>query len=281
RLQVCLTDGNLLTAELLGAYRMSLLEGELTLSSAERLAGMTFSRTGSPGVVSRTISLGGGVTMEFVLIRPGSFMMGSEEGDDQEKPVHKVTITKPFYMGRYEVTQDQWQAVMGTNPSSSKGPKKPVEKITWDECQAYVRKLNEKVPGGQFGLPTEAQWEYACRAGSTTEYCYGQDTGGLVEYAWYSGNSSQSAHPVGEKKPNAWGLYDMHGNVWEWCQDWYAGYASGAQANPNGPNSGSSRVFRGGAFFGHAGLCRSAKRAGDSPGHRDFEVGVRLVRSLP
>jgi len=232
----------------------------------------------------RTVELGGGVKMELVLIRPGSFKMGSEKGDNDEKPVHKVTITKPFYMGKYEVTQEQWQAVMGSNPSSFKGPKNPVDLVTWEDCQTFIRKLNEKVPGLNAALPTEAQWEYACRAGSSTEYCYGDDAGGLGEYAWFEGNSGQTTHPVGEKKPNAWGLYDMHGNVWEWCQDRYGKeyYASSPASDPTGLSSGAFHVLRGGSW-GYLGptRCRAAARYGPFPLYRYDSKGLRVVSPVP
>ena len=166
-----------------------------------------------------------------------------------------MTITKPFYLGKYEVTQEQWEAVMGSNPSNFKGPKNPVEQVSWDDCQEFLDKLNAKAggQGGKFVLPTEAQWEYACRAGSTGKFCFGDDEKQLGEYAWYDENSDSKTHPVGEKKPNAWGLYDMHGNVWEWCQDWYGAYGAEAVDDPSGPTTGSGRVFRGGGWNNAAG----------------------------
>ena len=163
-----------------------------------------------------------------------------------------MRITKPFYLGKYLVTQEQWEAVMGNNPSHFKGPKNPVEQVSWDDCQQFLEQAQRegRPRGGKFQLPTEAQWEYACRAGSTTRYCFGDDESELGEYAWYDANSGSKTHPVGEKKPNAWGLYDMHGNVWEWCQDWYDGgyYANSPTDDPTGPATGSDRVFRGGGW---------------------------------
>ena len=196
------------------------------------------------------VDLGGGVKMELVLIPAGEFLMGNDRGFG---PIHKVRITKPFYLGKYLVTQEQWQAVMGSNPSNFKGPKNPVERVSWDNCQEFIEKLNANVAGGKgrFALPTEAQWEYACRAGSTTKYCFGDDDSQLGEYAWYGGNSGNQTHPGGEKRPNAWGLYDMHGNVYEWCQDWYVSnyYANSPTDDPTGPSGEltSFRVIRGGA----------------------------------
>ena len=234
------------------------------------------------------VDLGKGIKLEIVLIPAGEFMMGSPDSDKLafgvEKPQHRVRITKPFYLGKYLVTQEQWEAVTGSNPSHFKGPKNPVEQVTWDDCQEFIKKLNERVrrpnPNpfrgthkvgrgeGEFRLPTEAQWEYACRAGSKTRYCFGDDESGLGEYAWYDKNSGDKTHPEGEKKPNAWGLYDMHGNVWEWCQDWWKDgyYKESPVDDPTGPPQGSSRVNRGGSWSYPANDCRSASRYGGAPG---------------
>ncbi len=230
-----------------------------------------------------SIDLGGGVTMDFVLIRPGSFMMGSDSvsssGIFDEKPVHKVTLTKPFYLGKFEVTQDQWQAVMGSNPSQIKGPKLPVENLSWNDCQSFLTKLQEKLPGQKFALPTEAQWEYACRAGSTTKFSYGDDESNLGEHAWfYGGQTSSTTHPVGGKKPNAWGLHDMHGNVWEWCADWYANYPVGDATDPQGVSSGTHHVYRGGAWFNPPDFLRSSARSyGPTLDFRYGGLGLRLL----
>jgi formylglycine-generating enzyme required for sulfatase activity len=229
-----------------------------------------------------TVDLGGGVKIDFVLIPAGSFQMGDEKGKSNEKPVHKVNITKPFYLGKYEVTQEQWQAVMGSNPSHFKGPKNPVEQVSWDNCQAFLNKLNEKSRSGgvKFGLPTEAQWEYACRAGTTTQYSVGDDPAKLGDYAWWKENAEKTTHPVGQKKPNAWGLYDMHGNVFEWCADWYAAYSNSSVDDSTGPTSGSDRVLRGGCWSFDAGLCRSAFRFIGTPAFRFHILGFR-VASVP
>jgi formylglycine-generating enzyme required for sulfatase activity len=228
--------------------------------------------------------LGDGVKLELVLIPAGEFLMGSPDSDKDaspnEKPQHRVRITKPFYLGKYLVTQEQWEAVMSYNPSQFKGPKNPVERVSWEDCRGFVEKLNAKVGGGKFSLPTEAQWEYACRAGSTTRYCYGDDETQLGEYAWYEENSDRKTHPVGEKTPNAGGLYDMHGNVWEWCQDWYdqGYYANSPTDDPTGPAGGSIRVNRGGSWSLTARNCRSAIRFRFSPGHRVIILGFRVSR---
>jgi len=234
-----------------------------------------------------TVDLGGGVKLEIVLIPAGEFLMGSPDSDKDSfpfefvwKPQHRVRITKPFYMGKYLVTQEQWEAVMGNNPSYFKGPKNPVEMVSWEDCQKFLKRLNDKVGGGKFQLPTEAQWEYACRAGSKTKYCFGDDERQLGDYAWHDKIWGGKTHPVGEKKPNAWGLYDMHGNTFEWCQDWWnAGYYRESPVDdPPGAATGSSRVNRGGSWYTPAWSCRSAFRYRDSPGGRLPVLGLRVSR---
>lgn len=220
------------------------------------------------------LGLGGGVKLDLVLIRPGKFLMGSETAAD-EKPVHKVTISQQFYLGKYEVTQAQWEAVMGSNPSGFKGATLPVEQVSWEDCQEFIEKLNSKGIG-TFRLPTEAEWEYACRAGTT-----GDHAGNLDEMAWYKMNSDDKTHLVGTKKANPWGLYDMHGNVWEWCQDRYGDYPTGAVQDPAGAAGGSFRVFRGGSWNSRAYNCRSANRNRYSPSYRSDGLGFRLVRAVP
>ena len=230
-----------------------------------------------------TVDLGKGVKLELVLVPAGEFMMGSPESDkdafSDERPQHRVRITKAFYLGKYEVTGEQWKAVMGTNPGSSKGSRHAVDQVTWEDCQTFLGKLNAKVESGKFQLPSEAQWEYACRAGSTTKYFFGDDPAQLGDYAWYEKNSGGKAHAVGEKKPNAWGLYDMHGNSWEWCADWYEGgyYAKSPVDDPRGPLTGLGHVGRGGGRTAIARLCRSAVRYNFAPNYSDYNLGLRVA----
>lgn len=220
---------------------------------------------------SLSIDLGGEISLELVLVDAGYFMMGSNKGRPDEQPVRKVTIAKPFYMGKYEITQEQWEAVMGANPSHFKGEKNPVDSVSWEDCQAFLKKLSEKAPGKIFKLPTETQWEYACRAGSKTEYTHGDDVQGLKNYAWFDANNPpQTSRPVGLKKPNAWGLYDMHGNVWEWCADWYNTYDNAATS------SESERVLRGGSWGSDSQNQRSARRNRREPGYQNRSAGFRL-----
>ncbi len=230
-----------------------------------------------------TLQLGGGVKLEMVLIPAGQFMMGSPDLDKDapadEKPQHRVRITKPFYLGKYLVTQEQWQAVMGNPRGSIKGPKNPVESVSWDECQEFLQQLDKQPGGGKFHLPTEAQWEYACRAGSSAKYFFGNKESELDDYAWYRKNSHITSHPVGEKKPNAWGLYDMYGNVWEWCADRYSDeyYARSPADDPTGPAKGTGRVVRGGSWDAPALRCRSARRAPFYPERGDYLLGLRIA----
>jgi formylglycine-generating enzyme required for sulfatase activity len=226
---------------------------------------------------SLSIDLGNGGKMDFVLIRAGSFLMGSETSRPDEKPVTKVTITRPFYLGKFEVTQEQWQAVMGTNNGFYKGTNLPVEQVSWNDCQEFVAKLKEKVRGYEFRLPTEAEWEYACRAGTTTEYSHGDGATNLAEYAWSTGNAERRTHAVGEKKPNPWGLHDIHGNVWEWCQDWYGAYPGGEVTDPTGASSGTARVIRGGSWSHPARDLWSSFRLKFRPDFRFRSIGVRVV----
>ncbi len=214
----------------------------------------------------------------FVRIPAGTFMMGSPENEYgyRDEKQHKVTLTRPFEMMVTPVTQALWQAVMGNNPSRFKGPDLPVENVSWDDAQEFIQKLNQMLGTDSLRLPTEAEWEYACRAGTT-----GARYGELGEVAWYYDNSDQKTHPVGQKAPNAWGLYDMLGNVWEWCQDWHGSYPSGPVTDPTGPSAGSIRVFRGGSWYSYARFVRAAFRFSDGPRNRIDDVGFRLARSVP
>jgi formylglycine-generating enzyme required for sulfatase activity len=180
-----------------------------------------------------------------------------------------------------EVTQGQWEAVMGSNPSYFKncGDECPVEQVSWNDIQEFIKKLNRKEGTDRYRLPTEAEGEYACRAGTTTAYSFGDDSGDLREYAWFGNNSERKTHPVGQLKPNDRGLYDMHGNVWEWCRDWYGDYPSGSVSDPTGHSSAASRVVRGGSWRYRARNCRSAYRSGSTPGVRYDDYGFRLVLS--
>jgi len=217
------------------------------------------------------------IGMQFKLIAAGKFIMG--EGDQ----AHEVTQTKPFKIGVHEVTQAQYEQVMGVNPSKFKGANNPVETVTWDDAVDFCRKLSElpaeKEAGHVYRLPTEAEWEYACRAGTTTNFGFGDDDSNLDDYAWFRENSAEKTHPVGGKKPNAWGLYGMHGNVGEWCQDWKEDYPEDAVTDPTGPASGLYRVIRGGSYLKPAGICRSASRGWYSPSSRYFISGVRVSLS--
>jgi len=215
--------------------------------------------------------------IELVRIRPGSFMMGSTEAGTFEKPAHRVTISYAFFMGKYEVTQAQWQAVMGNNPSRFKGPRLPVECVTWDDTQAFIAKLNEFHDGFLYHLPTEAEWEYVVRAGTNTEF-----PGEVNSLGWNYSNSGDHTHPVGTRNANAFGIYDLHGNVWEWCQDWYHPTYDGAPTDGSAWLTGGemkARVVRGGAFPDNAEYAaRSAFRGSASPDYKlDGFGGFRVA----
>jgi formylglycine-generating enzyme required for sulfatase activity len=238
----------------------------------------------------KVVPLGNGIKMEMVWISSGEFTMGcpsSESSRDSDESQHRVTLTKGFWMGKHEVTEEVWEKVMGSKSANSRGPANPVVHVSWNKCQAFIGKLNASVQGGGFRLPTEAEWEYACRAGTTTAFYYGDSLDVTManfngKYAYGSdseGECRQTTMPVGAFRPNAWGIYDMHGNVWEWCQDWYGDYPTFAVSDPTGPTSGTYRVARGGDWKFNAGYCRSAKRDKRLPdGHWDI-LGFRLART--
>ena len=221
--------------------------------------------------------LGKDVKLEMILIPAGKFVMGSpasEKGHRVNETQHEVTLTKPFYMGKYEVTQEQWDAVMINNRSFYRGPKLPVTSVSWENCQEFIKKLNAKTSGG-YRLPTEAEWEYSCRAGTTTAYSNGDSI---------TKNDSNveglSTKVVGSYKPNAFGLYDMHGNVWEWCEDWKVDYPKEAVIDPKGPEAGKNRVLRGGSFTGVGMHSRSANWFDNLPSTWNIDyLGFRLAKT--
>ena len=259
-----------------------------------------------PGKVD-VIDFGEGVKLEMVLVPAGKFKMGFTKKELAELKVeiqetlkkelkkefrkedldvldlimskqgkqHEVTLTKPFYIGRYEVTQEQWDSVIGKNPSATKGAKLPVTRVSWEDCQEFIKKLNAKTNGG-YRLPTEAEWEFACRAGTSTAYSFGDNI--TPKEANYSGSKIDKPVAVGSYQPNAFGLNDMHGNVFEWCEDWYGEYPS-AVTDPTGPATGNRRVLRGGSFADLVSSARSAYRYANSPTYRNFFNGFRLART--
>ena len=229
---------------------------------------------------AEVIDFGKGIKLEMVLIPSGKFMMGSpasEKDRIENEKQHEVTITKPFYMGKYEVTQEQWQSVMGNNPSRVEGGKLPVTDVSWNDCQEFIKKLNASTKGG-YRIPYEAEWEFACRAGTTTAYSFGDEI--TPKDANYENSNIGKPVVVGSYKPNAFGLYDMHGNVWEWCEDRYGDYPAGAAADPKGRAMGNRRVLRGGAFLDLNGpYARSSLRGHITPDYFNGNLGLRLVRT--
>jgi len=227
--------------------------------------------------------------VEMLLVPPGTFQMGCIMGSNQygcyswEQPVHQVTLTNAFYLGRYEVTQSQWQATMGSNPSAFQSasaqvpaaqvPNRPVERVSWNTIQGYLGETGMR-------LPTEAEWEYACRAGTQTPFYNGStDDGTVGALAWYSANAGNQTHPVGGKAANAFGFHDMLGNVYEWVNDWYGDYSENAQTDPTGPVSASTRVIRGGSWYLDTDYVRSSGRLSASPGRTFFDLGFRVAKT--
>ncbi len=217
------------------------------------------------------------IGMEFRLIPAGTFTLG--EGDK----AHEVTLTKPFKIGVHEVTQARYEQVMGVNPSKLKSANKPVEMVSWEDAVEFCRRLTdlpaEKAAGNVYRLPTEAEWEYACRAGTTTAYSFGDDLTQLKNYAWYRENSGGTSHPVGSKQPNDWGLHDLHGNLWERCQNYAGPHPSSAITDPTGPATGSLRVIRGGSWGRLPASCQSAHRASLAPSIFNQYLGFRVCRT--
>lgn len=213
--------------------------------------------------------------MEFAYVPAGSFVMGSDSGGADERPAHRVTLRKGFYIGRYEVTQAQWLTVMGTNPSNFKGEDLPVEQVSWTDAQSFIKKLNERGDPFVYRLPTEAEWEYACHAQMGAE-----GMGKLDDLAWYFNNAAGKTHPVGQKQPNAWGLYDTLGNVWEWCEDVYHETYRGAPADGSAWTTGGDpkyKVLRGGSWIDNAFYCRVNERIRATPDARQRNSGLRIV----
>jgi formylglycine-generating enzyme required for sulfatase activity len=219
------------------------------------------------------------IEMKFAWIPPGGFLMGGDVNED-EQPVHRVTISQGFYMGIFPVTQAEWRAVMGYNPSQFPGDDRPVETVSWFDCQEFCEKMRG-LTGKPVRLPTEAEWEYACRAGTTTEYSHGDGEDALKKVGWYYGNSNYQTHSVGKKKANQWGLFDNHGNVWEWCQDGPREYTAEDQTDPAGPSSkDDDRVVRGGCWGDPLESCRAACRESVAPAERDSFMGLRVCFRL-
>ena len=245
--------------------------------------------------VEHEVHLGGGVVLRMVLVPPGEFSMGCRRAPDDvvkltsgsaelfepEHPLHRVRITKAFLLGKYEVTQEQWEAMMGQNPSERKGPKYPVGMVNWSDCQAFITKLNEKFPDRKFRLPTEAEWEYACRADTETLYSFGDDRRELSKHAWYRANALGKRHAVGQKKPNAWGFHDMHGSSWEWCSDRRVSYPASLQIDPVGIIDEPKRLVRGGSWNDDPCYCRSAYRPALPDHMKADNLSLRLLCTIP
>ena len=275
RKSVSISEGQ--TASITG----TLVSNAVASSSSNTLGYSSGSSSMASGSNTITIPVKDGISIDMVRVEAGTFTMGATAEMkipwDDEKPTHRVTLTNDYYIGKYEVTQALWKAVMGNNPSSFKGDNLPVEEVSWDDCQDFISKLN-RITGKTFRLPTEAEWEYAARGGNKSRGYQYSGSSNLSDVAWYKDNSGSKTHAVGTKQPNELGIYDMCGNVWEWCQDWYGKYSSSSQVNPTGATSGSSRVNRGGCLINDARDCRSSCRGNNTPGGRGY-LGLRLVLS--
>ncbi len=264
-----------------------LLLASLALSGCDFFYNEYASGWGTPGVTDpATIpaTIIENLIANMVYVEGGTFTMGatSEQGSDahsDESPTHSVTLSN-YYIGKYEVTQAEWAAVMGSNPSNFTGDDNlPVECVSWNDCQEFIKKLNAKT-GLNFRLPTEAEWEYAARGGNKSRGYKYAGSNNIADVAWYGDNSGDKTHAVGTKQPNELGLYDMSGNVWEWCSDWFGSYSSASQTNPMGASSGSIRVHRGGSWYNDAWNCRVSRRNDFNPDFRNYVLGLRLVLSV-
>ena len=275
-----------LIRESVGAGIVNQQQSENQQLSNTYVASSSNNSSGSPSVASGSnaisIPVKDGISIEMVKVEAGTFMMGAtpemEKPNSDEKPLHQVTLINDYYMGKYEVTQALWEAVMGSNPSYFKGDNLPVEKVSWNDCQEFISKLNS-LTGRKFRLPTEAEWEYAARGGKKRRGYQYSGSSNITDVAWYDGNSGSKPHPVGTKQANELGIYDMSGNVYEWCLDWYGSYSSSSQTNPTGADSGSFRVFRGGGWGIYARGCRLSYRYIFTPDDRRSYLGLRLALS--
>ena len=277
RKSVSISEGQ--TASITG----TLASNAVASSSSNTLGYSSASSSMSSGSNTISIPVKNGISIDMVKVEAGTFMMGatSEMKDpyDNEKPVHQVTLTNDYYMGMYEVPQTLWEAVMGSNPSAYKGDNLPVEMVSWNDCQEFISKLNS-LTGRKFRLPTEAEWEYAAHGGKKSRGYQYSGNSNISDVAWYDGNSGSKPHPVGTKQANELGIYDMSGNVYEWCSDWYGSYSSSSQTNPTGADSGLGRVVvRGGSWYDNARGCRLSYRGSITPFYRGNDLGLRLALS--
>ena len=261
----------------------TLASNAVASSSSNTLGYSSASSSMSSGSNTISIPVKNGISIEMVKVEAGTFMMGATsemKGPyDNEKPLHQVTLTNDYYMGMYEVPQALWEAVMGSNPSEYKGDNLPVEMVSWNDCQEFISKLNS-LTGRKFRLPTEAEWEYAAHGGKKSRGYQYSGNSNISDVAWYDGNSGSKPHPVGTKQANELGIYDMSGNVYEWCSDWYGSYSSSSQMNPTGADSGSGCVVRGGSWYDFALGCRLSYRGSITPFYRGNDIGLRLALSV-